>query len=356
MELNNIEALSPTNSYTSLYEDKSFNSTEAPHKSSISQSLIIYVFIGTFGLIGNSSVFGIIMSSVSMRKTSVNKLILYQSFIDGSASLWMLITCDIRYDLVLQGTSGDLKCKLWLSKFIMWSLFLSSTFNLVVLTLERYFSIVHPLRHKRQLTSCRLYAMMIIPTMLAFVFMIAQTLPTSGLQNNYCLLLAIFPDTTTMRIYIMISSSIQLFIPLLIMFFSYGHIFIVLYLKSREGIMGSQDRRRAENLQNASRNVLKTMVTVCLLFFLCWVGNVGSFVLYAFGVIPPFFSSPWYHVSTYLCFINCTVNPIVYSLQYNEFQKAAKRLLCGKKHMNSNLSDTSSTSLHTISSMSNKEK
>ena len=136
------------------------------------------------------------------------------------------------------------------------------------------------------------------------------------------------------------------------MIISYVHIFAFLFIKSRQNSMGQgPDGRRAENLHNASMNILKTMVTVCLLFFLCWVGNF-AFVLIAFGIIKPFFDTPWYHLTTYLTFVNCTVSPIIYSIQYQDFQNAARKVFCGLKETK----PERGKELSTVSSKTNSSK
>ena len=50
-----------------------------------------------------------------------------------------LATVAVRDTRVVQngGILGELQCRLWNTKFLMWGLFKSSTWNLVTLTFER---------------------------------------------------------------------------------------------------------------------------------------------------------------------------------------------------------------------------
>ena len=42
----------------------------------------------------------------------------------------------------------QLYCRLWVTMYPLWALLMSSTYNIVMVTLERYFAIVHPVMHK----------------------------------------------------------------------------------------------------------------------------------------------------------------------------------------------------------------
>ena len=131
------------------------NDTElAPSSNAIPGVTIAYIVIGLFGLLGNIFVLVVILKSKKMQKTVINKLILYQSFLDGMAAFWILITCNIRYggDDPDESLREQIKCIMWNSKMFMWALFLASTFNLVIITLERYL-VLFDVLFKSQFTS-----------------------------------------------------------------------------------------------------------------------------------------------------------------------------------------------------------
>jgi hypothetical protein len=50
-------------------------------------------------------------------------------------------------------------CSLWLTRAPLWSFLMSSTYNLLALSLERYLEIVHPVWHKNHFTSHMAYWM-----------------------------------------------------------------------------------------------------------------------------------------------------------------------------------------------------
>ena len=64
----------------------------------------------------------------------------FQSILDFSASsLLLLVTVTVRdaYLIHSSGIFGSIECRLWNTEFLLWGLFLSSTWNIVSLTFER---------------------------------------------------------------------------------------------------------------------------------------------------------------------------------------------------------------------------
>ena len=80
------------------------------------------------------------------------------------------------------------------------------------------------------------------------------------------------------------------------------------------------------NFEKAKRNVLRTMMIVCCGFILCWSSNQIIYLLYWFGM--PLDSGSWFtQFSVAALQANSCVNPIIYSIYYEEFREAAYRLL-----------------------------
>ena len=52
-----------------------------------------------------------------------------------------------RLDLVHGATAQDLYCRLWITFYPMWSFITDSTYNLTVISLERYAAIRNPLTY-----------------------------------------------------------------------------------------------------------------------------------------------------------------------------------------------------------------
>ena len=75
----------------------------------------------------------------------------FQSFLDCASSLVFLIstlTITDVYQIHNTGILGWIECHLWNSEFFYFGLFVSSTWNIVVLTIERFVSFGFPLTLK----------------------------------------------------------------------------------------------------------------------------------------------------------------------------------------------------------------
>ncbi len=126
---------------------------------------------GVVGLIGNLFTLIILSSSATLRHKPFNMILISQSILDAINSA---ITIATAWDIVFLQTpghtgiagkehfhasqsnlaiqvsrvtisfSGILKCYLWDSKHQLWTFLICSTWNLVVLNIERWISILHP--------------------------------------------------------------------------------------------------------------------------------------------------------------------------------------------------------------------
>ncbi len=100
---------------------------------------IIYAIIGSIGVLDNALVLFVMFSYKRMMKEHNNFYIINQSIIDMFASLFLLATLhDCGNTTVLEGISGELYCRLWRNKLFLWGCLLSSTYNIVGLTMDRY--------------------------------------------------------------------------------------------------------------------------------------------------------------------------------------------------------------------------
>ena len=95
------------------------------------------------------------------------------------------------------------------------------------------------------------------------------------------------------------------------------------------------------NMAKAANNVIKTMLTISIVFVLCWTPNTIYFILYTARTDIPL-SGLLFSFTVYAVFGNAIVNPFIYSLQYAPFQNQVKKLFCRNNHKDDSVATASS--------------
>jgi len=88
-----------------------------------------------------------------------------------------------------------------------------------------------------------------------------------------------------------------------------------------------QAPKESASTARAKRNVIKTLALVSCGFILCWSGTEVSFYLNDLGLIQLDWSGAFYNFTNVMVFISCCINPVVYCIQYNQFQKGVKYVI-----------------------------
>ena len=314
-------------------------STDNQISEGLSLAQIIYITIGAVGLTGNGLTIIVLCSSKTLRNKATNMFLINQSIIDTMSSVFLVSHSSVEYNSTgLSGIGGDIVCRLWYSKVFMWSAFLVSTYNLLALTIERYFQVIHPITHKTSFGKQQILIAMAMAWVFGVCYQFLMVLPTSGLLNGVCVYLKIWPPGKVNVFVGVLTAFVKYIAPLVIMIYAYGKMIRAIRSKVHPnrpdglGVHLETNKARENNMQRVSRNILKTLVLVTICFVVCWTGNQVIFLLYNLGVKIDF-NGFFYNMTVYLAFLNCCTNPFVYVLQYQQFQQQMKRLFCRRKDM-----------------------
>ena len=113
---------------------------------------IVKTIVGLVGIFGNSFVC-IVIHKVTFLHTLTNALIFNQAVVDLFGSVMLLLASNIPVADPLLDTPGHwLLCHIWIGNLLLWGAFNASTFNLLSVTMERFFSIVFPFRYRTLFT------------------------------------------------------------------------------------------------------------------------------------------------------------------------------------------------------------
>ena len=152
------------------------------------------------------------------------------------------------------------------------------------------------------------------------------------------------------------NTSLQFFVPLLIILCFYAHMIVAIRLKSRQiAPVTNQPQAHSQNItnqttvqhnkmSNVAKNVTKTLMTVTLFFVFCWCFNSVYFILAVEGSSGLTLNSQIYYISSYLVCANQIINPFLYALQYKQFQAQTAKICCrGKCRKQNVIIEVSST-------------
>ncbi|XP_077993834.1 galanin receptor 2b-like [Glandiceps talaboti] len=338
--------------------------TVSPHDASGSVAVtdvvlkVIYAILGTLGIVGNFMVCFVFIKIKALRKTFTNIFILNQSLIDlTSAIMFVALKFGPSFDVIPSTIGGDVLCKIWVSEYVLWGLFISSTFNLSFLAIERYLAICHPVLHRNKITMTKVK---IVVVCVWFVGFIRESYwPTMNFNEDGICNVEEWPNRSVQSFVGFIVFTTEYILPLGIMAFSYGNIILELRRRSKtnkhpaaetistsnqardtvhrditqssvqhpatrqnqvQAPSGGKTKPQDDSMGKARKNVTKTMLIVSVTFVISWSPMSISFFVYNLGGYLDY-DSFYYYFMVLLVFSNMCINPFIYAIKYKEFRE-----------------------------------
>ena len=291
---------------------------------------IAYGSVSVLGTLGNLIVIVVIAKSATMRKTLINIPILNQSCIDLMTAVCIMLSItrpSVAHDLY--GIVGEIYCILWLSDLPLWSFLISSSYSLIMLTVERYVAVMHPIFHHISVSKRTVIIMAAASWFPGLIIMFAVVMPTSGVIDGRCSVMSLFPSRWWQKFCGVALFITQYLIPITVFITCYSRIF--LFLRSRVSPQGQTSGNEvAVQKARASRKVLQMLVIIVVCYILCNSWNQFTFLAFNFGYAVDF-TSGYYNFTVIAIFFNCCANPFIYALKYEIFQTEFIKLFftCG---------------------------
>ena len=142
------------------------------------------------------------------------------------------------------------------------------------------------------------------------------------LIEDNCLFLAFWPSSTFQTAFSVFVLFLEFIIPLAILVYCYGR--ILWTIKKRIGSNMSKENTQTAKFELARNNVIKTLLIVVFFLFICYLGIEVLFIFFNLGFEVDW-NSGYYKFTTIMVFLNCTINPFIYLINYKDFQKALMR-------------------------------
>ncbi|XP_070537182.1 cholecystokinin receptor type A-like [Ptychodera flava] len=334
---------------------------------------VCYSFFGTLGIVGNLLVCVVFIKLKRLRKTLTNVFILNQSLIDLTiATIFIVLMFVPKVYVMRDNIGGDIVCAIWVSEYILWGLFISSTYNLTALSIERYLAICHPVYHRNKVTIGKVKIVVVAVWVLGYIRECYW--PTLYHNINGVCHVKDWPTKTVRAVVGWVVFLTEYVLPLGIMTFSYGKIIVALRKRSKKkGQGGPQpasvcpapassrnddaqgDPRHAapsvgqaqpgartndagkkedDTISRARKNVTKTMLIVSVTFAVCW--SPTSIIFFADNqeIVDIHYDGPLYYFTVIMVFCNMCVNPFIYALKYKDFRAGVREIFrCGRSRV-----------------------
>ena len=142
--------------------------------------------------------------------------------------------------------------------------------------------------------------------------------------SGVCVAASVYPSTLFSGIWVSVVVCIQFIGPVIVLIYCYGKIAWIL------------TRRIDSNLENngiesninskfimARNNTIKTVLLVGICFIVCWVQSEVYYLMDNLGYDADW-NGTYFKVCVTMLYLNFTVNPFVYLIKYQDYQRALR--------------------------------
>lgn len=282
-------------------------------------SQIVYMLFGVIGVITNGLSVLVLLKSKKMRENLTNHFLVNQSIIDLVASMGLLATIPIisRQHEDFFGTTGYIRCIFLHPLVLVWAPFLTSSYNIVAMAIEKWYQISRPLEHKKNFTARKAYIMMAVAWIVGFMYVFCLSIAMQTVVDGNCTQYGVWRNKTVKKVRGAFTFTVKYLAPIVILVYCYGS--MIKSLNGKAAVIVASDKRN-QKMRKAQRNIFKTLLGVVICFILCVSYNQFLFLGYNLGLYQIDFTSFMYHLSVSLYYLNCFVYPFVYLFKYPEFK------------------------------------
>ncbi|XP_074519450.1 pyroglutamylated RF-amide peptide receptor [Halichoeres trimaculatus] len=304
---------------------------ELPHSAKIT-FVIVYMVIFVLALAGNSLVIYIVLKKRATQTAT-------DVFICSLAVSDLLITFFCIPFTLLQNISsewfgGVLVCKT--VPFVQTTAIVTGILTMTCIAIERYQGIVFPLRMRRQYSSKRAYKMLGL-VWIASVAVGSPMLFVQQLEVKYDFLYDHYhvccqerwTSTPHRQVYTTFIMVALFLLPLAAMLFLYTRIGIELWIRKRVGdssVLETMNHREISKISRKKKRAVKMMVTIVLLFTVCWAPFHTVHMLFEYYDLENKYDgvtlSMIIAIVQAIGFSNSFNNPIVYAFMNENFKKS----------------------------------
>ena len=286
--------------------------------------------LGAVGVVANGLVCVLLAQMQSKKRASTNLLILNQLALDlYTCAILVVLGSLYLHPVSMSGLGGKLLCKLFNNQLLVWIGLVGSVTGIVAITLERYVKIVFPMLHKKYFRQWMIYVSVVCCWLNGILMEGPSIWVKSDLVQGHCIQVQTIHDHSSQVVYGVFKFTWKFLLPFSVLVVCYAHILIVVRKSAKVHGTGvaSGNTARASDVR-IQMNIIKTMITITIFFFISWLPSQVCFFLVDIEYIKSSSSSfyvVWFSAML-LTFINICGNPFIYATQYDVMKARLKSI------------------------------
>ena len=306
--------------------------------------------IAVVGFLANGYVLLAMIFSKNSRSSNINAFITHQTILDLTSCIFLFFG----YVLRPTGMSDSLAlfmCWFFGSFAISASAGNASICGLMIITIERYVKIVHPVAHRNHYRRWMTRLGIVIPWIFGICTSLIPIWTTSRVVRGRCFTFGTIGSTPAQKLTWHIARFLLLYVaPLAIFVFGYYKILGVIR-RQRKQVGHNQTQGTTSNAATAAEaankraetNVIKTMVLVSVSFAVCFFCIRTYSILVTLKLVPAV--GALYSLFSVFSYASRCLNPFVYATQYEVVRRWWKVMVCRivcRQHVEESTATTSS--------------
>ena len=321
--------------YTTLSLSASTMDTPAPagHVVGGAESAPLFI-IGILGILGNGLVLVVLLTHKSSRARIVNILVINQSIVDFLTSWCFIVTYISKSVSKSYAGKGAWWCYVMDNDVGIWMLLTVSTSSLMIITMERYLMVIHPIFYRNKVTRNRILAVIIITAWLfSSCLMGSFNYPLAIVKDGACIPQGYWPSVTLAKFFSSLIFVLYFLSPVCLFLLCYGHMLWVIMRRYKVQPTVTEtahngDAPKHSKMSKTQLNLTKVMIIVSVCFTVCWGPIYVHYIMMFLAYMPGLsLSSTVYRWLTYLAFCNSCINPFVYAFKYDDFKRNFRRMV-----------------------------